>query len=109
MFWDSSTGSFQQDSEYNMGTDLEILPAPGTYPMMIFESCQALCNGPGTFEAFATVTDSVATPEPSLLACRFVVACSVRSIACARASSYQLPRLRWNRNYLNKIGPRVHL
>ena len=45
MFWTGPTGSFQQDSEYNMGTDLEILPAPWTYPMMIFESCGGLCNG----------------------------------------------------------------
>jgi len=73
-YWSGPLGGFEQDPEYEIGTNLEILPQPGTYPVVIYEYCPfnvgQACNAPGgpTTGALATVTDPpVSTPEPSLL------------------------------------------
>jgi len=77
MFWfNPLAGGIQQDSEYNMGTDLEILPAPGSYQFLAYETClgvpTAMCEtgdgGDPVVGVPVTVTDPLATtPEPSPL------------------------------------------
>ena len=69
MIWTDALGSyFEQDPEYEIGTNGEILPSPGTYGIEIYEYCSAEeCGTPFPQVSTTGAFPVVSTPEPSTL------------------------------------------